>query len=288
MDKIVITYHESFSRRSYLTHGTRLSDFPAVLSEILSDPRFELEFADAIEEKWILKVHTKDHIEGVRRDHLCSTAWYSVGSVVTSADMVMSGKAKRAFALIGAGGHHAGRNYFWGYCCFNDVVIAINYLRECYGVERFAIVDTDAHHGDGTRELVRDDPGVLHCCICSTNYSSKDGTKIDISAFDVLAQARDTPSRNQAYAQIVKQNFVPLIKDFCPQLIFWYFGFDTHQGDYGDLGLTHGAYIEIAKILCKVADEVCNGRLEVVLGGGSRRDLANIVIPPVIKILGNS
>jgi acetoin utilization deacetylase AcuC-like enzyme len=283
---VAIIYHESFSRRSYLTQGTRLQDFPDVLSDILKDERFHLLFAEPISEDRILRVHSHDHIVEVMRDPLCSTAWHSVGSVVLGAETILKGHHHRAFALIGAGGHHAGRNYFWGYCCFNDVVIAIDVIRSNYGIRRIAIVDTDAHHGDGTRELVRNDPDVLHCCICQQNYESPDGTNIDVSAYDRLRGARTEAERNAAYAAIVEEEFVPRIRSFSPEFIFWYFGFDTHRGDYGDLGLTVGAYEAIARSMCGVSDEVCNGRLEVVLGGGSSRQIANNVIPPIIRILG--
>ncbi len=284
--KVVITYHESFSRRSYLTQGTRLQDFPEILAPILKDEKFELVIAEPIEEKWILEVHTPEHIREVMNDYLCSTAWHSVGSVVAGAEAIAKGDALRAFAMIGAGGHHAGRNYFWGYCCFNDVVIAIKYLRTIYGIKRFAIVDTDAHHGDGTRQLVMNDPEVLHCCICYQNALSRDGLKVDVSAYDRIRKANTDYERNSLYASIVREEFVPLIRSFKPELIFWYFGFDTHKGDYGDIGLTLEAYELIGRALCQVSEEVCGGKLEVVLGGGSSRSIANSVIPPIIKILG--
>ena len=75
------------------------------------------------------------------------------------------------------------------------------------------------------------------------------------------------------------------MKDFKPELIFWYFGFDTHQGDYGSLGLSGRCFQEIARFMKKTAEEVTDGRLEVVLGGGSRTDIATNVIPPIIEIL---
>ncbi|MCX7821831.1 MAG: hypothetical protein N2260_00100 [Syntrophobacterales bacterium] len=284
---VAIIYHESFSRRSYLTQGTRLQDFPAVLENILKDERFHLLYAPPIREELILRVHSRDHIEEVMRDPLCSTAWHSVGSVVLGAETILKGEHSRSFALIGAGGHHAGRNYFWGYCCFNDVVIAIDVIRSSYGVRRIAIVDTDAHHGDGTRELVKDDPTILHCCICQQNYESSDGTKIDVSAYDKLRGAKSPSERNALYASIVQRDFIPRIREFRPEFIFWYFGFDTHRGDYGDLGLTVEAYEAIARAMCSVSDETCGGKLEVVLGGGSSRSIANNVIPSVIRILGD-
>ena len=70
-----------------------------------------------------------------------------------------------------------------------------------------------------------------------------------------------------------------------PDLIFWYFGFDTHQGDYGDIGLTGPCYWNIACLMRDLAGEVCGGKLAVVLGGGSETRLATYLIPPVIERL---
>ncbi|SFM63034.1 hypothetical protein [Thermodesulforhabdus norvegica] len=285
MPRIAVTYHESFSRRSYLTRGTRLSDFPEVLKDLVSEGRVEIVNVGAVPDEIIRLVHTDDHIYRVKQDPLCSTAWHSVGSVLTATELVVTGRFRRAFALIGAGGHHAGRNYFWGYCCFNDVVITIEYIRNRYGLKRFAIIDTDAHHGDGTRELVQNDPDVLHCCVCSMNYRSGDNSKIDISAFDVLASCRSFQERDEAYAEAIRSRFIPAVESFAPEVLFWYFGFDTHRGDYGDLGLTSEAYVKIAESVTVTAERLCDGKLVVVLGGGSRRDLASHVIPRVIRTI---
>jgi acetoin utilization deacetylase AcuC-like enzyme len=77
------------------------------------------------------------------------------------------------------------------------------------------------------------------------------------------------------------------VADFKPDLIFWYFGFDTHKGDYGSLGLSKSCYVDIALFMKKTADEITDGRLEVVLGGGSRTDLATALIPPIIEVLAD-
>jgi acetoin utilization deacetylase AcuC-like enzyme len=285
-----IFYHPSFSRRSYLTQGSRLQDFPQALKAFLEDDRYRLFESPPIDEEWILKVHTPQLIDGVLQDPLCSTAWHSVGGVVLAAEKIMVREIRNAFAFIGAGGHHSGRNYFGGYCCFNDVVIAMRVLRERLGVSKFAILDTDAHHGDGTRDLVKDDPNILHVCMCSSRYESKDGTKVDVPApgrpwfFSTPSQTGDV---NKLYAEAAAGEFEPRVRIFKPELIFWYFGFDTHQGDYGDIGLTLEAYLLIAQMVKRLAEEVCDGRLEVVLAGGSRSDIARHVIPPVIEILGD-
>ncbi len=280
-----VFYHPSFSRRSYLTVGTRLAGYPAALEPLTASGRIRLYEPGPVSKELLLKVHTESLIEGVRGDPLCSTAWHSAGSVVMAGEKIAEGEIDNAFAFIGAGGHHAGKNFFGGYCCFNDVALCIVNLRERFGCRRFAILDTDAHHGDGTRDLVRGDPEVLHVCFCGTDSVSADGTKVDV-AYPVPwpGTAAGLPM-NEIYFDLVTRNFPDRAAAFRPDFLFWYFGFDTHAGDYGDIGLTGPCYRNIASLMRKLAGRVCGGRLEVVLGGGSRTDLATGLIPPIIDRL---
>lgn len=285
-----IFYHPSFSRRSYLTQGSRLQDFPQALEPFLKNPRYHLYESPPIEKHWILEVHTPELLRGVKQDGLCSTAWHSVGGVALAAEKIAQGEIQNAFAFIGAGGHHSGRDFFGGYCCFNDVVIAIRILRKRHGIKRFAILDTDAHHGDGTRDLIQTDPDVLHVCLCSSRYESPDGLKVDIPApgrYGFFSGSAPEEDIDDLYARTAAEAFEPRVRNFRPEFIFWYFGFDTHQGDYGDLGLSRNAYLQIAAMVKKLAEEICEKRLEVVLGGGSRSDIARNVIPPILSVLGN-
>ncbi len=280
-----IFYHPSFSRRSYLTVGARLSGFPAALDRFDRMDNVKRYEPGPIPRELLLKVHTPYLIEGVKGDPLCSTAWHSAGAVVMAGNRIAEGEITNAFAFIGAGGHHSGRDYFGGYCCFNDVALCIVDLREKHGFKRFAILDTDAHHGDGTRSLFLNDPDVLHVCFCGMNFESPDGTKVDVAFPDPSESRRSGRSMNDLYFDSVAQQFPSRVVEFKPDLIFWYFGFDTHQGDYGDIGLTGACYWKIAELLRKLAKEVCGGRLEVVLGGGSRTELATGLIPPIIERL---
>lgn len=276
-----VFYHPSFSRRSYLTVGARLADFPGALEEILGGDRVRLFEPAPVSPELVRKVHTGSLVEGVKADPLCSTAWHSAGGVVMAGEKIASGEIRNAFAFIGAGGHHAGRDSFGGYCCFNDVVLCIVNLREKFGFRRFAILDTDAHHGDGTRELVEGDPDVLHVCLCDAGYESPDGTKVDV----VCPVRGSEQSANDHYLRLVEEAFPERARCFRPDLLFWYFGFDTHRGDYGDIGLTAPCYRAIARLMCDLSEEVCGGKLEVVLGGGSLTRLATALIPPIIERL---
>ena len=201
-----------------------------------------------------------------------------MGGVAEAMDRVGGGELRNAFCFIGTGGHHAGRDYFGGYCCFNDAVIAIRQARRKGRLRRVAILDTDAHHADGTRDLVADDPDVLHVCVCDMNYTSMDGTKIDVAApVPVPGEIAD-----RVYVNLVQGAFSHRARRFRPDMVLWYFGFDTHQGDYGDLGLTSNAFLDLAGLVLDAARETCGEKLLVVLGGGSRTDLATALIPPII------
>ena len=280
-----IFYHPSYSRRSYLTVGARLADFPMALDTILKSDTVRLYEPGPVPQELVLKVHTPYLIEGVKGDPLCSTAWHSAGGVVMAGEKIAEGEISNAFVFIGAGGHHSGRDYFGGYCCFNDVALCIVNLREKYGMKRFAILDTDAHHGDGTRDLFRDDPDILHVCVCGSKYESPDGSKVDVACPSAWGSGMGDRPMNDIYVDLVRRHFPPRARQFQPDLIFWYFGFDTHQGDYGDIGLTGPCYWDIALLVRELAKEVCGGKLEVVLGGGSHTQLATSLIPPIIERL---
>lgn len=280
-----IFYHPSYSRRSYLTVGARLADYPKALDSIMKSNTVRLYEPGPVPRELVLKIHTPSLIEGVKGDPLCSTAWHSAGGVVMAGEKIAGGEIANAFAFIGAGGHHSGRDYFGGYCCFNDVALCIVNLRERYGMKRFAILDTDAHHGDGTRDLFRDDPDILHVCVCGSKYESPDGSKVDVACPSPWGSGMGDRPMNDIYVDLVRRHFPPRARQFQPDLIFWYFGFDTHQGDYGDIGLTGPCYWDIALLVRELAKEVCGGKLEVVLGGGSHTQLATYLIPPIIERL---
>ncbi len=183
---------------------------------------------------------------------------------------------ERAFCFIGAGGHHAGYRQFWGACCFNDVVIALTHTREISPWRRFAIVDTDAHHGDGTRQLVRDDPTVFHLCFCAVNFIKAMTAPRWMSMPTASIPTPRGPRRPVRRDGAAKTS--PCSRPFKPDLLIWYYGFDTHRDDYGSLGLAEAAYFAICDLMLAAADHLAVPLL-VVLAGGSMSHLATATIP---------
>jgi acetoin utilization deacetylase AcuC-like enzyme len=77
---------------------------------------------------------------------------------ITTADLVLEGDAA-AYALCRPPGHHATRSAFGGSCYLANAAAAAARIRDALG--RVAVIDIDAHHGNGTQALFYEDPEVL-------------------------------------------------------------------------------------------------------------------------------
>jgi len=75
----------------------------------------------------------------------------AVDTALTAADLVLAG-VPAAYACCRPPGHHVTRSAFGGSCYLNNAAIAAQYLRE-HGVARVALLDIDAHHGNGAQAI---------------------------------------------------------------------------------------------------------------------------------------
>jgi acetoin utilization deacetylase AcuC-like enzyme len=83
----------------------------------------------------------------------------AVDAAVTAAELVLSGE-RAAFACCRPPGHHATRTGFGGSCYMNNSAAAAARLRDAVAGP-VAVIDVDAHHGNGTQAIFYDDPEVL-------------------------------------------------------------------------------------------------------------------------------
>ncbi len=266
--------------------GERLSDFPEALSGILDkdnvsyydavyESRDGLNYLEPLSPDLLLKVHSADMVRRVKRTGDYESALYSAGGTVQAAEAIRLGRVDNAFVFTSFGDHHAGRNFYGGMCYFNGAALAIAALKES-GVRRFAIADTDAHHGDGTRDIFAADADVLHVCFCYKDYSD-DRNKVDVLIPDHIT--------DEEYLDKARREFVPRAMGFKPEYIFWEFGYDATLGEYGDKGITPDCHVALASLFKETADRVCHGRLIVILCGGSGRAIAAYTIPRIIACL---
>jgi acetoin utilization deacetylase AcuC-like enzyme len=74
-----------------------------------------------------------------------------VDGALTACDAVREG-SRAAYAAVRPPGHHVGSDFYGGSCYLNNAAVAAQYLRD-HGLGRIAIIDIDAHHGNGTQEI---------------------------------------------------------------------------------------------------------------------------------------
>ena len=86
-----------------------------------------------------------------------------------AADAVAGGAAA-AFALSRPPGHHAGADFFGGYCFLNNAALAAQALRG-HGLARVAVLDVDYHHGNGTQAIFYQRPDVFFASIHGDPYT---------------------------------------------------------------------------------------------------------------------
>jgi len=86
---------------------------------------------------------------------LTSGTWAAARSgaacAITAARRVLRGE-RAAFALTRPPGHHAGMDFFGGYCFLNNAALAAQALRDA-GLQKVAVLDVDYHHGNGTQAI---------------------------------------------------------------------------------------------------------------------------------------
>jgi acetoin utilization deacetylase AcuC-like enzyme len=230
--------------------------------------------AEPVAEELVLGVHTKKLVAEVKRLGYWEVSLYSAGAVVMAFDKILSGELHNALSVVGAGGHHARRDYAWGGCYINHEAIAVAWARQTGRGTRFAIVDTDTHHGAGTRDIFLRDEDVLHICYCE--YGGGEGkTKI------CLPHA----SGDDEFVRRFYDEVPPLIREFKPELILWFCGLDTHKESYGTGKLTDNCYPRLCEVLRETAEDACQGRLVVRVGCNAPSHVAAKALPKILKVL---
>ena len=84
----------------------------------------------------------------------------AVDCALSAVDLVGAG-ASSAYALCRPPGHHVTRSAYGGSCYLNNAAVAAEALRAA-GHERVAVVDVDAHHGNGTASIFYDRGDVFY------------------------------------------------------------------------------------------------------------------------------
>lgn len=194
----------------------------------------------------------------------------AVGGLGAAVDAVLSGEVRNAFVACRPPGHHAEARRAMGFCLFGSVAIAAKRALDLHGLDRVAVVDFDVHHGNGTQDILWDDPRVLfvssHQWPLYPGTGSASETGVQDNVLNIpLRPGSDGAAMRAAYAAQVW----PRLTTFRPQLILVSAGFDAHEADpLGGLDWEAEDFAWLTRHLCAIAAEHCGGRLVSALEGG--------------------
>ena len=212
----------------------------------------------------------------------------AVGAVCDAVDKVLTHQADNAFCAIRPPGHHAEPELSMGFCIFNNVAIAAEYVRLHYSLKRIAIIDFDVHHGNGTQAAFYKNPAVFYASshempnYPGTGYPNEIGlgniVNVPLRAGDAGIEFR------HKYTSII----LPALRSFKPEFLLISAGFDAHKDDpLSSVNLVEDDFRWITKELIDCAEQYCKGRVISVLEGGyDLKALAASVAVHVKTLLG--
>lgn len=251
----------------------------------------------AASEAELLRVHSAEYLDAVRRlsergdDGREAQRWglgtddtpvfrgmheatsLVAGASLMAAELVMEGRARRAFNIAG-GLHHAHRDRASGFCVYSDLAVAIAWMRERYDA-RVLYVDYDAHHGDGVQGIFYDDPNVLTFSIHESGQYLFPGTGFvdELGTGEGYGYSLNLPlepfTEDDSWIRLYAELLPEIAGAFRPDVIVLQNGCDGHVLDpLTHLRATTRLYEESVRITNEVADAYCGGRVVATGGGG--------------------
>ncbi len=199
--------------------------------------------------------------------HTWAASLRAAGAALAATDAVIAGELENAFCAVRPPGHHACRDKAMGFCFFNNVAIAAKYALERHGLKRVAVVDFDVHHGNGTEDILSNDPRVLMVGIFQHPFYPYTGAVNP--APNMVNLPVPAYTRGTAIREMIEQAWMPRLEAFKPEMIFVSAGFDAHRDDdLGQLGLVEADYSWITSRIKSVARRHAQGRIVSCLEGG--------------------
>lgn len=137
------------------------------------------------------------------------------------------------FAISRPPGHHALRARAMGFCLFNNVAVTAAYLRS--RGDRVAILDWDVHHGNGTQDMLGNDPGALYVSIHQDLFYPYTGHVDDIDNGEAKGTIVNVPlpagTAGDVYRRAWQELALPVVDQFGPDWVIISAGFDAHAAD---------------------------------------------------------
>lgn len=198
----------------------------------------------------------------------------SAGLAKTALADVLTGAVANAYALSRPPGHHCLPDFPNGFCLLANIAIAIEAARDAGLAKRFAVLDWDVHHGNGTEAIFYDRPDVLTVSIHQErNYPLDTGAFSDRGRGPGLGTNLNIPLPpgvgHTGYLSVMNRLALPAIRAFAPDVLIIACGYDAAANDPLARMMAHqGTFQAMTQQVMDLAADVCDGKLLLVHEGG--------------------
>jgi len=282
--ELPIVNHQDYFAKIGDDHRFPINKFGALANYLLKKKivdKFHIPYPCS--DETLKRAHSENYIKQIKNKTLDQKSIKKIGfplvdsvvqrSLVATGGTVLASKLAIKFGLAcntAGGSHHANFDGGAGYCVFNDVAVATQYLLDRGLAGRILILDLDVHQGNGNSDIFKDNKNVFTFSMHSKkNYPSKKS----ISDLDV--ELNDDMEDNE-YIKILKYYLTQLNNENF-DFVFYIAGVDIHFND------------RLGKL--KISDEGIRTRDEIVtrnffsqgvplcgvLGGGYNKDFEKLV-----------
>lgn len=214
-----------------------------------------------------------------------TAAVHAAGAGLQAVDALRDGRGDAAFLAVRPPGHHAGRSRAMGFCLVNSVAVTAASLTAAG--ERVAIVDWDAHHGNGTQDLFWNDPDVLYLSLHEFPLFPHTGRLEETGGPAAPGTVCNVPLPAGATGDVFLEAFdeviEPIVERFSPGWVVVSAGFDAHRRD----PLTGGALSsgDFAALAGRVAAFAPGRTVAYLEGGYDERALVDSVAVTTAALL---
>ena len=282
--ELPVVNHKDYFAKIGDDHRFPINKFGALADYLLKEKvvnKFHIPYPCS--DETLKRAHSENYIKQIKNKTLDKNAIKKIGfplidsvvrrSFIATGGTVLASKLAINYGIAcntAGGSHHANFDGGAGYCVFNDVAVAAQYLLNRGLANRILIVDLDVHQGNGNSDIFKDNKNVFTFSMHSkSNYPAKK------SESDLDVELKDN-TEDKEYLDILKFNLVNL-NDENFDFIFYIAGVDVHHEDrLGKLKLTDRG-INLRDNI--VIDNFFSKRIPIcgVLGGGYNKDFNKLI-----------
>ena len=245
---VAIVYSEKFLQHETGGHPERKERLIAIIDFLQKKGFQQFNKPLEISEKDLLLVHKQGLINDVKRlsgeavstgDNVFNKNTFEIAQLACGAALKAAELSEKefAFSLARPPGHHAGSNFFGGFCYFNNIAFAVRAMQRRKGIGRAMIVDFDLHCGNGTEEIFYNDKSVFYLSLHQDPAFTFPGTGFES---ENNAHVRNVPLNagvdDAEYLRLFEKNFNECFGQAQPNLLAVSAGFDIFASDAGVVG----------------------------------------------------